>query len=293
MTNPYQQGVISASTLVVLGIITSQPASAFSFAFENFGIPAPSLITTNGDAEFTNDVLRLTPDEGSKLGSAFFNAPFDFDSNTSFSTQFQFLIHGQRAGTTEGGDGLVFIIQNDPRGVNALGTDGSGLGYGNGGLFGESPITNSVAIAFDTFPFQLNNQGSIELLQNGSTNPLIQSIQPLDFAIGSPLNAWIDYDGNTDLLEVFLSLTTTKPSSPLLSNTLAIDSIVGEQAFFGFSAATGARFNTHDIESWKLTTVVPEPTSLLGLIAFGALSTGSVLKRKQEAVKIHKRKIDS
>lgn len=263
---------VAVSALTALGIIIPQPArAAFSFEFDNFSSPVPSLITTNGDAEFTDSILRLTPDEGGKVGSAFFNTPFDFDSNTFFSSHFQFRIHGERAGITEGADGLVFIIQNDPRGVTAFGRDGSGLGYGPAGAFGGDPIENSVGIAFDTFPFQLSNQGNIAILQNGSNAPVASATQPFNFASGNPLNAWIDYDGQTDLLEIFFSQTASKPSSPLLTQILAIDSVVGSQAFFGFSAATGARFNIHDIESWELSfnqkspEGVPEPSSVLAL----------------------------
>jgi hypothetical protein len=250
--------------------IIPQPARGFSF--EDFGPPAPSLITANGDAAFTESVLRLTPDEGSRVGSAFFNAPFAFDAHTSFASHFQFRIHGERAGTPEGADGLVFIMQNDPRGVRALGTDGSGLGYSFGGAFGESPMINSIGVAFRTFPFQLSNQGNVELLQidpNALTSLLAESLQSFNFANSNPLNVWIDYDGQTDVLQIYLSQTPRKPRAPVLTQTVAIEAVVGAQAFFGFSAATGARFNIHDIERWELRITPTAPVN--DLVAFEPL----------------------
>lgn len=92
MKTSHKHLTVVVSALVALGVITPQPVRGFSF--EDFSSPAPSLITTNGDAEFTDSVLRLTPDEDGRVGSAFFNAPFDFDSNAPFSSHFQFRIHG-------------------------------------------------------------------------------------------------------------------------------------------------------------------------------------------------------
>jgi Legume lectin domain len=226
----------------------------------------PSILTRNGDAALVNGLLRLTPNEFNQNGSAFLNSPFAFNTETSFSTRFQFRIHAQ--GGISAGDGLVFIIQNDPRGSTALGTAGSGLGYGNAGFFGGPPIANSIGIAFDTYPFHDANQGDV-------INPVAQSLQNFDFATGVPFNAWIDYNGQTDMLNVFLSQSSDKPANPLLSAQLAIDNAVHSQAFFGFSAATGSAVPIQDIANWQVTyipTAIPEVSSATALVLMAAMA---------------------
>jgi len=269
----------------VLSVSTSAYA-VFSIDFGDFGSPAPSVLTQNGDAALTGGVLRLTPDQQHKSGSAFLNIPFDLDTTTSFSSHFQFRIHGQGAGTGAGADGLVFIVQNDPRGTAALGRDGSGLGYGNVG-FGGPPIVNSVGIAFDTYPFQQAHQGNIEMLENGEISfPAAQSLQNFDFASGEALNAWVDYSGATDLLRVYLSKSSVKPTSPLLSTTVAIENIVGSRAFFGFSGATGDAVNIQDINNWALSysqSPVPEPSPAVAFGIIGTLSSAFMAMRKIRA----------
>lgn len=43
----------------------------------------------------------------------------------------------------DGADGITFILQNDPNGSSAIGSNGEGLG--------AKGITNAVAIEFDTY----------------------------------------------------------------------------------------------------------------------------------------------
>ena len=87
--------------------------------------------------------------------------------------------------------------------------------------------------------------------------------------------AWVDYESGA--LKVFLSEDSVKPASPILSEPLDLASILGPQAYFGFTGATGAGTDNHDIEAWDLTLIaIPEPcalalaaTGLLGLAYFG------------------------
>ena len=58
-------------------------------------------------------------------------------------------------------DGLTFTIQNDPRGVNALGDAGGALGYGDANNNLPPAIQNSVAINFDAYKgFPQGNDGN-------------------------------------------------------------------------------------------------------------------------------------
>ena len=201
-------------------------------------------ITLNGNAAQQNDVLRLTPLETRQKGSAFFNRPLAVDAETSFSTQFQF----QLSGGTTGADGFTFMLYNNSLETNALGNRGGSLGYGN--------LTQSLAVEFDSNlnPFDTSDN-HISILRDGDVrNPLATVDAPFDLNSGEVLNAWVDYDGDRNLLEVYLADSTIKPDAPLLAFNLDLDDVVGDRAFAGFSAATGGRANNHDLLSWQLTT---------------------------------------
>ena len=195
----------------------------------------------NDDAFQTNNVLQLTANKRSQVGSVFYDEPIQVNDETSFSTQFQFQI----GGGTDGADGFTFMLQNNLSGDLALGSAGGGLGYRG--------IANSLAIEFDTFKGQEDlNDNHLSVLLNGNTNNAIATINsPFDLNSGQALAAWIDYDGSTDLLEIFLSDSNIRPESATLSTTIDLADVVGNRARIGFSAATGGRHNSHDILNWS------------------------------------------
>ena len=213
-------------------------------------------LALNGDAARYNDALRLTPLEKSQKGSAFYNRPLAVDAETSFATQFQF----QLSGGTTGADGFTFMLYNNNLETNAL-----------GGSLGYSGLTQSLAIEFDSYlnsKYDLSNN-HISILRDGDVkNPLVTVDAPFDLNSGEVLNAWIDYDGDRNLLEVYLADNIVKPDTSLVSFNLDLNDVIGERAFVGFSAATGGRANNHDLLSWQLTTdaeLLPPSTSAVGL----------------------------
>ena len=225
--------------------------------YENF--TSLDSLTLNGNAVGYNNRLRLTPSAKIQRGSAFFNRPLAIDGATSFSTQFEFELSG---GTT-GADGFTFMLQNDPRGVNALGGLGGSLGY--------SGLTQSLAIEFDShFNSRYDsNNNHISVLRDGDVkNSLATTDSPFDLNGGGVLNAWVDYDGKRNLLEVYLAQNKSKPDTPLTALDLDLSDVVGERAFVGFSAATGGRTNNHDLLAWQFTTnadLLPPPASAVNL----------------------------
>ncbi|MGH2415267.1 MAG: lectin-like domain-containing protein, partial [Microcystaceae cyanobacterium] len=209
-------------------------------------------LNLNGDATIVNDVLGLTPAQLQKRGSAFFSEDIAIDADTSFQTQFQFrLREGQRS---RGADGFAFILRNSEADSESLGSEGGGLGY-NG-------ITQSLAVEFDTYKNSWDeNNNHVALLNDGDiTHALAQGNPSFDLNKGSSRNAWIDYDGSTNNLQVFVSDNTNKPDTPLLDYTLDLASVLGSRAFVGFSAATGRRSNAQEIQSWKFSSSNPAPS---------------------------------
>lgn len=218
-----------------------------------------SQLALNGNATQASNGLRLTSAQKKQVGSAFFDRALAIDADTSFTTQFQF----QVSGGTNGADGFTFMLHNDIKGLGALGAAGGSLGYGG--------LNRSLAIEFDSFlnsKFDSNNN-HISVLQNGDVrNSLAVANAPFDLNNGNLLNAWVDYNGDRDLLEVYLADTLVKPSASLLSLNIDLNSVVGDRAFLGFSAATGGRVNNHDILDWEVATnssLLPSPEGGSGL----------------------------
>ena len=112
-------------------------------------------LTLNGDAEQVTDILRLVPSVGSQSGTSYSN---DKVSISEFSTQFQI----EFSDSNGFADGLTFVIQNDPDGVNAIGGGGGGLAYSN--------LTPSVAVSFDIWVNGgCESARNISILSDGET----------------------------------------------------------------------------------------------------------------------------
>jgi glucose/arabinose dehydrogenase len=212
-------------------------------------------ITTNGNANKPGATLQLTPDLNTQAGSAFYDTAFQIDANSSFSTQFQFRLSGSNG--TNGADGFTFVLQNDNRGVSALGASGGGVGYSN--------IANSLAIEFDTYKNGTNDPDGnhLSLLRNGNVNAAVKNaLTGIDLNSGAALNAWIDYDGATNQLNVYLANGTTKPTTATLTETIDIVATLGTKAYFGFTGGTGGFRNLQEIQNWTLnTTATPITTT--------------------------------
>ena len=234
-----------APRTALIDIIDADGTEPPTFSFDNFS--DTSNLKLNGNATKFGNKLRLTPPENHLAGSAFYNKLIEIDADTSFHTNFQFQL--SEGGNANGADGFTFTLQNTPLGLDALGDFGVGLGYTGIG-------TESIAVEFDTFQNSFDpNNNHVSILQNGDATEALSTATPsFDLNSGEILNAWIDYDGANDLLSVFVSDTTDKPETALLSETLNIQLSLGSQAFVGFTAGTGGLNNAHDILSWDFTT---------------------------------------
>ena len=225
----------------------------FNTSFADFSDPAG--LQLNGDALVVADQLLVTNDLPDQTGSVFFDRAVLFDANASFRSTMQLQLSGGQA--TRGAEGMTFMLQNTLEGPHALGDTGAGLGYG-----GIGP--GSIAIELDTNQNPQDADGNhISVLINGDvTNPVATTSAPLDLNSGSVLHMWVEYDGNTDLLEVYLADTATQPASPVVQQPIDLANVLGSQAYWGFSAATSSSTNQHKVLAWSLdssTELVPPP----------------------------------
>ncbi|MCM1984006.1 Calx-beta domain-containing protein [Lyngbya confervoides] len=210
--------------------------------------------TLNGTASEVEGRLRLTDALQNQAGSALLSEAIALDSETSFTSYFQFQISAGNG--PSGAAGLTFLLQNTAQGPQFLGNSGAGMGYGATG-------SGSIAIEFDTFaPKQSSdpNANHIALIRDGNIGDHLQVATPtLDLNGGTILHAWVVYEGSSDLLSVYLNDQPIQPTEALLSASLNLPEILGNQAYVGFSAGTGGLSNVHEIQSWSFSTQQPAP----------------------------------
>lgn len=214
----------------------------------------PGVFDFNGPATIANNSILLT-NATNQVSSAFLRRPLTVDANTSFSSRFTFRL----SGGTNNGEGITFALQNSTSLSGALGLGGLNLGYGG--------IPSSLAVKFDTVQQsgELSNN-FISLLTNGNMSSPVQSVAaPFDLNSGSDVFAWVDYDGATNTLRVFLSSTNVKPGSATLTQAnIDLPALVGNRAFMGFTGSTSAAFNTQEVSSWAVASnnqLLPDPNS--------------------------------
>ncbi len=210
----------------------------------------------NGEAVVTSGVLSLTGETRDRSGSAFLATPFALLPASSFSTRFQFRIDNSDPNFSEGGDGMTFIVQGV--GPQMLGATGRSLGYGG--------IARSMAVEIDTLQSNGDPNGNhVAVLVNGDPGDHRAVFTPtFDLEDAQTHTLWVDYDGVNDSLAVYLSqnATTSKPQSPDLAlSNLNLHELLGNTLYAGFSAATSALTNTHQVNDWSFT-FTPPPTNL-------------------------------
>lgn len=233
-------------------------------------------------------VMRLTPNTLWQSGAVYSTNSFTLGQNATFSTTFQF----RMSHTGNPADGLAFVLAASP---SNLGQSGAGMGY--------QGVNNSVIIEFDTYNngwVDGNSNNQVALNVNGS----ISSFSPINYVYGNQFcsatpaagclsngNIWtatIGYDG----AKMSVSLRDEAMNTDFIAlKDFAIDisSILGtNKAYAGFTAATGAASENHDILNWTLadTAVIPvdlpEPGSvwMLGLGMLG-LGVGKRLAKRR------------
>lgn len=277
MASPFKSTSLKKAIGLVVGFSVLaldgpfKPASALTVTFPDFS--DVSAWQLNGSAAQAGSVLRVTPSLPGQSGSAFLTNPISLLNQNSFSAFFQFRMSNPGGSTdtdgVQGADGIVFALQTVS---NTAGGAGGGIGF--------LGLPNSVGVEFDSW-----NNGSIDQSSgnhigidlNGSvaSDPLAPVAPILND--GSVYNAWVDYNGLADILEVRFSANSARPATPLLSKAVDLESILdSSSAFVGFTSGTGSAYNDHDILSFTFVddfkpidpgTAVPGPVPFLGVAA--------------------------
>lgn len=245
----------------------------FSINAGNFDTAVKSLTFNGNTARPTTDpvdaapVARLTDATNSQSGTVWLNRPVAFANDMSFSTQFEFRASAgygvDCCGDAPGADGLTFIIHQDPRGDRAIGAGGGTMGYVGGTVGGQNPlmVQRSLVIELDTW-----HTGSFDLPSNNGTNgnhvglnvstaryTLEQSAAGAipQITSGDPRNVWVDYDGKTRTMDVYVSDTNVKPGAPTFTQKIDLSQVFSSnELYVGFAGATGGAGANYDIRSW-------------------------------------------
>ena len=193
----------------------------------------PEQWDVNGWAKARNDgMLQLVDNKGSLAGSLFnynmvtVNQPWTAHfSYQGFSTQ------------SRSADGVVFVLQNDPRGTGALGGGGGNIGYAGA----SEKIVNSIAVAIDVYNerFRLGKQGVYV------GNQYFHSSIPYLGTFTEKVDFEFSYDGSG-----VLSCRMSVPGYGSYTYDFDVDvaaEVADSQAYLGFTAATGGSYGQHCI----------------------------------------------
>ncbi|KAL7136417.1 hypothetical protein ABFS83_10G029200 [Erythranthe nasuta] len=249
-----------------LTLLSNQASSQTDeFTYSGFSDPKTN-ITLNGVALIDNNgILRLTNETSRQLGHAFYASPIQFKNSTtgavsSFSTCFVISIHPEYPRL--GGHGLAFTVAPTKELKSALPSQYLGLlNSSNGG----NSSNHIFAVEFDTvqdFEFGDINDNHVGIDINSLKSNVSAAAayfsgddgsvkNDLNLKGGKPIVAWVEYDSATNLVNVTLSLSSTKPRIPVLSLQVDLSPIFQENMFIGFSASTGLLASSHYILGWS------------------------------------------
>ncbi len=246
----------TSTKLLNVGAVPAVPPTIIDY--DNFNTAGAEMVLL-GDASLINDSpqipapgnvvrLRLTPDEGGKLGVAWFDQRVAV--NGSFDTTFDLQLSCKHRGY--GAEGLGFVIQNTSEGLAALPQD-------------NGPATNAFTVKFSTWENAdgVLNEARINLF-GGATKvgtvdlrdfPAI-SLRGAAFATltgpytATPYAVRIAYvPGDLDIWVDGVQVITDLNID--IEDYGAVDS--SGTAFVGFVARTGGWDQASDISSWSLT----------------------------------------
>ncbi|RRT63083.1 hypothetical protein B296_00013942 [Ensete ventricosum] len=241
-------------------------------------------LTLDGVAAISSDGLLVVTNTTTQIkGHAFHPSPLHFRNPSngtifSFSTTFVFGFVSEF--TNLSGNGMAFLVSPTMDFSKALGSQYLGL-------FNQSNNGNStnhvLAIELDSIfnpEFTDMNDNHVGIDINGLKSNKSQSagyyaddtglLNPLSLRNCEAMQVWVDYDGQTKLINVTLApVPLAKPHKPLLSDTIDLSSVLSDPMYVGFSSSTGPFLTSHYVLGWsfKMNGVAPDlDDSLLPLL---------------------------
>ncbi len=253
--NPVTGGVVQAAG----GCSGGSPTG---FSFTDFSNLANLCLVGNANTTTTSDgmVLRLTPALNNQSGSTWYATKQNLSAG--FQTIFKFRLSHS---ISDHADGITFAIQTES--TAALGSNGCDIGY--------SGITKSLVVEFDTWANppaggcndtnDPNNNHIAIHTKGAAANSRIHTTTPPDWGIledGNDVG-----NGNAHVARIIYAPTNILGTSytgvmrifvddfPVYSQAVNLSPILASgQAWVGFTAATAAAYENHDIIYWYFVT---------------------------------------
>ena len=234
--------------LIMLIIASNISEAQVFFKSKDFQIAKKDLYLT-GNCKVAKDRLRLTAAEPNQSGSCWFNQKVGLKNG--FETEFTFEINGNDT-QEKGGDGFAFVLQNQS--TNTSASTGDGLGY--------QKIPNAIVIEFDTHKdADDKTRNQVALMEYDAEKKqynrksTVHEIPELND--GKPHFARIEY--RAGWLHFFLDSYIF----PVLSSKIDVSGILkAENAWIGFTAATGKAYSNHDILAWTINEAPDKPKDI-------------------------------
>jgi hypothetical protein len=203
----------------------------------SFGALALTRGYNEGGSAFLRNSISLQGDDGFRA---------------SFSTKFAWRIT-ESAGVGDsdgaGADGFTFTI-------NSISNNAGGYGIG----LGYAGVLRSFAIEFDTYQnagVDGGNGNHVGVDINGDVNSVARVNIPTNAGRlndGTVRYTWVDYNGETQLLEVRLADTDVRPEAAIIAYTVDLVAVLQTpNVFVGFTSGTGSGKGWHQILSWVFT----------------------------------------
>ncbi|MEZ6118023.1 MAG: CotH kinase family protein [Pirellulaceae bacterium] len=225
--------------------------------------------TLKGNAAWNGNQLQLTSATADQNSAVWTTNAQSFGPDYTFSTSMAFDIHSPGGPFADadgiGGEGLTFVLQGTDN--NVLGSGGGSLGLEGTGMTYLAIELDSVATgAFDPDDKLASHVGINTSTDGSIARVAIDRFNGNAFFPGDPgpgvnfIYLWADYSGEDNQLDVYVSNADGKPDEPTLSATVNLDELFGgtPSLFAGWTATTGASYNTHELLSYSMTTGVGE-----------------------------------
>ncbi|XP_071736926.1 L-type lectin-domain containing receptor kinase IX.1-like [Rutidosis leptorrhynchoides] len=212
-------------------------------------------IVTTGVVSISNDGIQLIPDQTRFVAArgTYVNLLHLWDKASnklaSFSTQFSFVIESKNYEDYYA-DGLTFFLAEN----NSLVPDGGALGLPVNNLT-NLMVNPFVAVEFDTLWNAEWDPADFSLLDYhvginvNSLNSSAYQKWKINITEGAHCQAIVKYDSASKTLS--LSVTDIQYGVIEISYVIDLRTVLPEWVLFGFSAATGIRFEKITVKSWS------------------------------------------
>jgi len=200
-------------------------------------------ITGNTSVPLPATSAQLTDGDFGEASTVFTRNAISFnDFTTSFTYQ-----ENPRTGAA---DGFSFVMQSDPRGANAVGGAGGGLGY--------TGIANSIAVKFDIYNAAAHTSSTGIYFDGeppdspaGRARSVFMNSAGIDFNSGHVFRIDLAYSSSAHVLTETVT-DTTKHAVFTTSYNVDIAAHLGSNVgYVGFSGGTGGETSVQNILNWQ------------------------------------------